>query len=149
MEHILEVVRPYGVVASGALCGTGWWVYLDAMVFSASIKQPFAWYYVAPLVLATLGIILLGAVGGPEEPGSMFIDEGEACRAKCALFLAYVIAFGSVFLGTTMLLLDKQRGADLWPPASATLSATVLSASGLLLWLSRGAEEDSGYAVLG
>ncbi|KIZ00781.1 hypothetical protein MNEG_7180 [Monoraphidium neglectum] len=95
-----------------------------------------------------LGVILLGAVAGQDDGSSLYIDEGDACRAKCTLFLAYVIAFGSIFLGTTLLLLDKQKGEDLWAAASATISATVLSASGLLLWLSRGAE-DSGYSLLG
>jgi len=31
----------------------------------------------------------------------------------------------------------------------ATIQTTVLSASGLLLWLSRGASDDSGYGLLG
>jgi hypothetical protein len=64
-----------------------------------------------------LGVILLGAVAGQDDGSSLYIDEGDACRAKCTLFLAYVIAFGSIFLGTTLLLLDKQKGEDLWAAA--------------------------------
>ncbi|KAI8473439.1 MAG: hypothetical protein J3K34DRAFT_457288 [Monoraphidium minutum] len=147
MEHIWSAVQPYGVVAAGAMCGAGWWVFLDALVYSGHTAAPFAWWYCTPLALAMLGVLLLGSVGR-EEDGGYYGDEGEACRGKCVLFLAYVIAFGSIGLGTTLLLVDKQRGADLWPAASATLSATVLSASGLLLWLSRNSE-DSGYSIMG
>jgi hypothetical protein len=196
------------------------WVFLDSVVYSAHKASPFPWYYCTPLVLAMLGVVLLGCVGGGDD-GGVYVDEGEACRGKCALFLAvrapplrarpgargggrfplcrgprgrqgtarpqrrapaealrlpvglrrareglggrpgqraaarraeacgapppsparsaprrrprsacplspaprkknppqYVIAFGSIFLGVTLLLVDRQRSADLWPAA--------------------------------
>ncbi|GBF96340.1 hypothetical protein Rsub_09410 [Raphidocelis subcapitata] len=150
MEHIWAAVRPHGVLASGALCGAGWWIFTDAAVMASSQAAPFALRYALPALVATLGVLLLGAAGRPEEADSYsYGDEGEACRGKCVLFLAYVLAFGSIGAGTLLLALDKQAGVDLWPAASATISSTVLSASGLLLWLSRGAGDDGGYSLLG
>jgi hypothetical protein len=29
MEHLLEVVQPYGMLAAGALFGAGWWCWCD------------------------------------------------------------------------------------------------------------------------
>jgi hypothetical protein len=57
-------------------------------VTSSSKAAPFSWYYILPGIVATLGVILLGAAGGPDEGGGYFVDEGEQCRAKCSLFIA-------------------------------------------------------------
>lgn len=129
------------------------WVYADAAVYSASQKAPFALHYLLPGLVATLGVLLLGAAGsgGDDDAAYSYYDDGDgaACRGKCVLFLAYVIAFGSIFSAVTLLLVDRQRGLDLWAPAAATIQCTVLSASGLLLWLSRGGGgDDDGYGLL-
>jgi hypothetical protein len=125
------------------------WVFADAAVVSAARAAPFAWHYALPGAAAMLGVLLLGAAGraGRDVDASLFADEGEACRAKCVLFLAYVIAFGSIFAAATLLVLDHQKNAPLWPAAAATIQATALSASGLLLWLSVGGDDD-GYAAI-
>ena len=65
------------------------WIFADALVTAAAAKSPFAFYYCLPGIVATLGVILLGAVGRPEDSDYyVYGDDGEACRAKCSLFVA-------------------------------------------------------------
>lgn len=63
------------------------WVFADALVAAAAAKAPFAFHYCLPGIVATLGVVLLGAAGG-EEQDSYYVDEAEACRGKCVLFLS-------------------------------------------------------------
>lgn len=127
------------------------WVYADAAVYSASKQSPFALRYALPGLVATLGVVLLGLAGRTEDDSlAYYDDDGAGCRGRCALFVAYVISFGSIFGAATMLLVDRQRGAgDLWAATAATVQTTVVCGSGLLLWLARNGDDDGdGYGLL-
>lgn len=115
-EHLLEVVRPHAMLAAGALFGAGWACWADvvvrrAMVDGASVP---AVYYL-PGAVATLAVVLLAVVRREDDSSSYvgYADEGDTCRNKCALFLAYCLAFGSVSGAVVVLLLLRQQGGDL------------------------------------
>lgn len=149
MDHILEAVQPYGMLTAGALFGAGWWCWCDVIVRASLVDQhTVGFVYYIPGIIATLAVILMSLIRRDDADYVGYGDEGDQCRAKCGLFLAYCCAFGSIAGAVVVLLLLKQQGADLAIGVGSVCQTAILCLSGLITWLCK-ASEASDYSLLG
>jgi hypothetical protein len=145
LDACWEGVKPAGMFLSGALFGLGWFAAADALCRAAFVlHKSVPATYCLPGVVASLALLLVAAVRRSDvSPGNY--DEGAAARSRCALFLGYALSFGAVSGGVVALALAKQRGEDdLWAPAAVVIQCALISAAGMLAFVSRGGGDDDG-----
>eukprot|EP00879_Flechtneria_rotunda_P003573 GHRR01003807.1.p1 GENE.GHRR01003807.1~~GHRR01003807.1.p1 ORF type:complete len:150 (+),score=26.83 GHRR01003807.1:264-713(+) len=148
MDHLLQPLQPYGMLAAGALFGAGWWCWCDVILRSTLVmhQQVSAAYYI-PGIVATIAVLLMACIRRDDSDYISYDDDGQECRAKCGLFVAYVAAFGSIASAVVILLLIRQQGGDLNIGIGAVCQTAVICLSGLLTWLTK-SSDSSGYSLL-
>jgi hypothetical protein len=94
MEHILEPLQPYGMLAAGALFGAGWWSWCDVILRSSLVTHtPISPAYHIPGVVATIAVILMACIQRDDVDSGYigYADEGEqASRLQCVCMLQRV-----------------------------------------------------------
>ncbi|VVB11628.1 unnamed protein product [Arabis nemorensis] len=108
---LAELWAIFGPGFSGAVFGTGWWFWVDAVVCS-SVQVPFVHYL--PGIFASLGALMFNCVRKEDIDYSPY-DEGE-WRLKLWLFIAYVVAFVSLAASVGLLIQDSvvKTGPSTW-----------------------------------
>lgn len=79
MEHLVEVVKPYGMLTAGALFGAGWWAWCDVILRSSLVQHTTvpALYYI-PGVVATVAVILMSLISRDNTDTYIgYSDEGD------------------------------------------------------------------------
>ncbi|KAF6248358.1 hypothetical protein COO60DRAFT_1582182 [Scenedesmus sp. NREL 46B-D3] len=150
MEHLIEPIRPYGMLLAGGVFGAGWWAWCDVLLRSCLVLHTkVSPLYCIPGIVATIAVILMATISREDTDSYIgFGDDGEQCRTKCGLFIAYVAAFGSIAGAVVILLLLKQQGGDLMIGVGAVCQTAIICLSGLLTWLCK-SSEGSDYSLLG
>lgn len=149
MEHLIEAVQPYGMLSAGALFGAGWWCWCDVIVRSSLVQQSAVGFvYYIPGIVATLAVILMSLLRRDDADYVGYGDEGDQCRNKCGLFLAYCCSFGSIAGAVVVLLMLKQQGGDIMIGVGSVCQTAILCLSGLITWLSKSSEA-SDNSLLG
>lgn len=165
-------LRSYGPGLAGALFGAGWWFWLDAFCASG-IKVPpvqFLPGIVATLAVLMINSVSRNDVAGG---GYQSFDEGVECRSKVWLLMAYLVSLGSVIgersacclpalesaqadpprlplaaAGAVVVLVQKYAtnpdATTLWPGVAGLFQTILILGSGLVFWLTKGGEDDSG-----
>lgn len=63
ISHVTQVIQPYGVLVAGALFGSGWWIWVDAIVYSAAaLGVTVNPVYHIPGIVASLAVIIMGSI---------------------------------------------------------------------------------------
>eukprot|EP00249_Psilotum_nudum_P010017 c22284_g1_i1 orf=416-835(+) len=129
----------FGPGFAGSVFGAGWWFWVDAVVCS-SVKVSFLHYL--PGLFASLAALMFNCVKRDDLQDYSPFDEGEGCRSKTWLFLAYVIAFVSLAGSVGMLIEDAvlKTGPSTWTGVAGVLQCFFVLASGLIFWTSRSGE---------
>lgn len=91
--------RQWAPLGSGALFGGGWWCFIDAVVYSKAIlgeKVPIVYW--VPGVVATISLVLMNLVSRDRlnHAQEMSDHDDYDTKARCWLFMSYLVAFGSV-----------------------------------------------------
>ncbi|KAL2633474.1 hypothetical protein R1flu_004953 [Riccia fluitans] len=135
-----EIWNSVGPGLAGAVFGTAWWFWVDAVVCSA-ITVPFLHYL--PGIAASLAALMFNCVKKEELVEYSPFDDGEGCRSRTWLFLAYVISFVSLAGSVGMLIEDAlvEGRPSTWTGVAGVLQCTFVLASGLVFWTSRSANE--------
>nr|VDD44851.1 unnamed protein product [Brassica oleracea] len=136
---LAELWAIFGPGFSGAVFGTGWWFWVDAVVCS-SIQVPFLHYLPGfPFnagIFASLGALMFNCVRKEDIDYSPY-DEGE-WRLKLWLFIAYVVAFVSLAASVGLLIQDSvvKTGPSTWTgvAASQMLSGRVGDGRKISFW---------------
>lgn len=150
MEHLVEAVQPYGMLTAGALFGAGWWAWGDVIVRASLVQHnTVGFVYYIPGLVATFAVLLMSLIRRDTDSDYVgYGDEGDQCRNKCGLFLAYCCAFGSIAGAVVVLLMLKQQGGDLMIGVGSVCQTAILCLSGLITWLCKSSEA-SDYSLLG
>nr|VDC71471.1 unnamed protein product [Brassica rapa] len=130
---LAELWAIFGPGFSGAVFGTGWWFWVDAVVCS-SIQVPFLHYL--PGIFASLGALMFNCVRKEDIDYSPY-DEGE-WRLKLWLFIAYVVAFVSLAASVGLLIQDSvvKTGPSTWTGVAGVFQCVFVLISGLMYWTS-------------
>lgn len=91
--------RQWAPLGAGALFGGGWWCFIDAVVYSKVIlaeKVPIVYW--VPGVVATISLVLMNLVSRDhlDHAQGMSDHDDYDTKARCWLFMSYLVAFGSV-----------------------------------------------------
>ncbi|KAL0438024.1 UNVERIFIED_CONTAM: hypothetical protein Slati_2285400 [Sesamum latifolium] len=113
-----ELLAIFGPGVSGAVFGTGWWFWVDAVVCS-SVKVPFVHYL--PGIFASLAALMFNCVRKEDIDYSPY-EEGE-WRLKLWLFIAYVVSFVSLAASVGLLIQDAlvESGPSAWTGVAGVL----------------------------
>ncbi|EOA38576.1 hypothetical protein CARUB_v10010396mg [Capsella rubella] len=130
---LAELWAIFGPGFSGAVFGTGWWFWVDAVVCS-STQVPFLHYL--PGIFASLGALMFNCVRKEDIDYSPY-DEGE-WRLKLWLFIAYVVAFVSLAASVGLLIQDSvvKTGPSTWTGVAGVFQCVFVLISGLMYWTS-------------
>eukprot|EP00474_Spongospora_subterranea_P008990 CRZ09448.1 hypothetical protein [Spongospora subterranea] len=121
---------------AGALCGLGWWLFIDGASYGASISQPILWYFALPGIMSTLAAIILIGIDFESLRGSVF-GGVEVTQARFWFLVSVAIFTGSLILGM-FVLITKYSGAEnaeivSWPGISIVLQSFLIYISAILL----------------
>ncbi|GER37776.1 transmembrane protein 50a, partial [Striga asiatica] len=128
-----ELLAIFGPGIAGAVFGTGWWFWVDAVVCS-SVKIPFVHYL--PGIFASLAALMFNCVRKDDIDYSPY-EEGE-WRLKLWLFIAYVVSFVSLAASVGLLIQDAlvESGPSAWTGIAGVLQCVFVLISGLIYWIS-------------
>lgn len=145
-----ERCREYCPVIAGALFGAGWWCWLDALVYSSAVmgdKIPITYHI--PGWVATVGLVFMNLVSRDElrQAGDAY-EDGAEFRAKCWLFISYLIASGAIAGGVSVMVLSVQHQEHVTGGLGSLLQTGLVVLSSLVLWAFR-TEEPEGYGFIG
>ncbi|KAJ7563628.1 hypothetical protein O6H91_03G117700 [Diphasiastrum complanatum] len=134
-----DVWTAFGPGLAGAIFGAGWWFWVDAVVCSQS-TVPFLHYL--PGIFASLAALMFNCVKKEDLQEYSSYDDGEGCRSRTWLFLAYVISFVSLAGSVGMLVQDSlvPKGPSTWTGVAGVLQCFLILISGLVFWTSRSSE---------
>mmetsp|Transcript_34595 Transcript_34595/g.61705 ORF Transcript_34595/g.61705 Transcript_34595/m.61705 type:complete len:172 (-) Transcript_34595:553-1068(-) len=139
----------YGPGVAGALFGAGWWFFVDAIVYSSAVhgsKPP--GILCLPGIIASLALVMINCIRRDQISGGYdSFDEGSLCRSKFWLFLSYVVSFSSVVFAVWLLIAHNGEGTEhAWSSIAGLFQVVFILGSGLVFFLTRTANEDSGGA---
>ncbi|KAK9801405.1 hypothetical protein WJX73_006990 [Symbiochloris irregularis] len=146
-----QSLRSWCPLFAGALFGAGWWCWFDALVYShAVLHEGFPFTYHLPGWVATLALVLMNLMSRDdlaEATNSYGGDDGEAARARCWLFISYLVAFGAVAGSVTVLIQCASASAHLMVGVGGLLQCGFILLGGLVLWAFR-TEQSDGYGAI-
>ncbi|CAM6096770.1 unnamed protein product [Calypogeia fissa] len=133
---LIDIWTAVGPALAGAVFGSGWWCWVDAVVCSA-ITVPFLHYL--PGIFASLAALMFNGVRRDELQEYSPYDDGEGCRSRTWLFLAYVISFVSLAGSVGLLVEDAlvPEKPSTWTGVAGVLQCSFVLGSGLIFWTSR------------
>jgi hypothetical protein len=96
MEHLIEPIRPYGMLLAGGLFGAGWWAWCDVLLRSSLVLHTkVSPLYCIPGIVATVAVILMAVISREDTDGYIgYEDDGEqvgkavdaeACSIYCGM----------------------------------------------------------------
>ncbi|GJZ07755.1 transmembrane protein 50 [Tanacetum coccineum] len=160
---LAELWAIFGPGVAGAVFGSGWWFWVDAVVCS-SVKVSFLHYL--PGIFASLAALMFNCVRREDIDYSPY-EEGEWSTMMCAqgtilaiqqcnilfessgqhgnepelklwLFLAYVVSFVSLAASVGLLIQDAllPEGPSAWTGTAGVLQCVLVLISGLVYWTS-------------
>jgi hypothetical protein len=79
MEHLIETIRPYGMLLAGGLFGAGWWAWCDVLLRSSLVLHTkVSPLYCIPGIVATVAVILMAVISKEDTDGYIgYEDDGE------------------------------------------------------------------------
>lgn len=81
MRAALSNHRPYSAFAAGTIFGIAWWLFADAVVYSAAmLNMPFNALWLLPGVIATVSILLMNTVTPDDVTSDTYGDEAATVR---------------------------------------------------------------------
>ncbi|KAJ3679599.1 hypothetical protein LUZ60_017610 [Juncus effusus] len=132
LSVVWEILGP-GI--AGAVFGTGWWFWVDAVVCS-SAKISFLHYL--PGIFATLAALMFNCVNRDDISYDYYSPYGgdNEWRLKLWLFVAYVVSFVSLAGAVGLLIQDAMtdKGPSSWTGVAGVLQCVFVLISGLLYW---------------
>lgn len=150
-ENVNKKLRNWCPLLAGALFGAGWWCWLDAIVYSSAVlheSSPFSYHL--PGWVATLALVLMNLMSRDdlaEAYDAYGGDDGAAARARCWLFLSYLIAFAAVAGSVTVLIQCATAKVHVMVGVGALLQCGLILLGGLVLWAFR-SEQSEGYGMI-
>ncbi|CAL8460582.1 g111 [Coccomyxa elongata] len=148
LQSKLRAICPF---LSGAMFGTAWAFWVDALVYTKTIlHESYPFTYNLPGIVATLALIMMNMVSRDDlaSMGDMYdSDEGSEGRAKIWLFLSYCVAFGAVAGSIAVLVTCVQNGQHVEVGVGGLVQSGLILVAALLLWGFRTGDE-TGYGVI-
>lgn len=82
MEHLIEPIRPYGMLLAGGLFGAGWWAWCDVLLRSSLVlHSKVSPLYCIPGIVATIAVILMAVISREDTDSYIgYGDDGEEVR---------------------------------------------------------------------
>jgi hypothetical protein len=79
MEHVIEPIRPYGMLLAGGLFGAGWWAWCDVLLRSSLVLHTkVSPLYCIPGIVATIAVILMAVINREDTDSYIgYDDDGE------------------------------------------------------------------------
>jgi hypothetical protein len=79
MEHLIEPIRPYGMLLAGGLFGAGWWAWCDVLLRSSLVLHTkVSPLYCIPGIVATIAVILMAVINREDTDSYIgYGDDGE------------------------------------------------------------------------
>ena len=159
-------MQRYGALVAGVIFTTGWFVWVDAVVYAGVQEKAgvagwtaVPWDQFIPGILGTLFLGML--VSGPRRDslnrdagGDVYVgyggDEAGACDGQAGvkffLFLSYLVAFASI-VGSVWVLVQfygAVEGAEVYPGVAGVIQCALIVASAITLWVSQSGDHDDG-----
>mmetsp|Transcript_16776 Transcript_16776/g.50120 ORF Transcript_16776/g.50120 Transcript_16776/m.50120 type:complete len:164 (-) Transcript_16776:508-999(-) len=97
-DEITATAQQWAPLLSGAVFGAGWWCFVDGLVYSKVVLQetvPATFWL--PGIVATIALVLMNLVPRESLTSEEYsYDEDTLTKARCWLFMSYLVAFGAV-----------------------------------------------------
>ncbi|KAH7388395.1 hypothetical protein KP509_16G073900 [Ceratopteris richardii] len=134
-----ELWSIFGPGLAGACFGAGWWFWVDAVACSSSTV---GFVHYLPGIFASFAALMFNCVKRDDIQDYSPYDDGEGCRSRTWLFLAYVISFVSLAGSVGLLIQDAlvDAAASSWTGVAGILQCVFVLASGIIYWTSRTGE---------
>lgn len=148
-------VRTASVYMSGALFSLGFFIFLDAAVFSHSplngstIHVTFIDWI--PLICSTLGMAVINSIEKSRLSGDSFSYSGNgvAWKARVVLFLGFALIAGGLAGSVCVLVLryivEEAQGRTLWMGIANVAGNFCVSLATTVLWISQSMEDEYTY----
>lgn len=92
MRAALSNHRPYSAFAAGTIFGIAWWLFADAVVYSAAmLNMPFNALWLLPGVIATVSILLMNTVTPDDVTSNTYGDEAATVHPYRIYFIPSAI----------------------------------------------------------
>ncbi|KAI8390230.1 hypothetical protein BD560DRAFT_380333 [Blakeslea trispora] len=147
--------RQIGAYLSGGLLALGWWVFLDAVIYNASIPSPgdsMGFEDSIPGILATLGMMVINLIDKKnlQADSPMYSGTGLIWKARLFLFIGFSL-IASGLAGACCVLILKyliQGNGDhtIYGVASVVQNALIML-SAAVLWVAQNTQEEFEYNV--
>lgn len=148
-ENLQSKLRSISPFLSGALFGTAWAFWIDALVYSKTVlHESYPFTYNLPGIVATLALIMMNLVSRDDlsAMGDMYnSDEGSEGRAKLWLFISYCVAFGAVAGSIAVLVTCVQNGNNVEIGVGGLVQSGLILVAALFLWGFRTGDEGYGF----
>lgn len=148
-------VRTGGVYLSGAMFSLGFFLFLDAAVFSHSALNGSTIHITfvdwIPLICSTLGMTVINSIEKSRLNSDSFSYSGNgvAWKARLVLFLGFALIAGGLAGSVCVLVLnyivEEARPPTLWMGVSNVLGNALVMLSCIVLWVSQNIEDDYAY----
>ncbi|CAZ82497.1 unnamed protein product [Tuber melanosporum] len=148
------VLRTAGVYTSGALFSLGFFLLLDASVYSKHANGGDVHITIVdwiPLICSILGMLVINSIERSRlvADSYSYSGNGVAWKAKLVLFMGFALMAGGLAGAATVLIMKYVVPAYPWPTLGFGVAGVVGSAcvmlSSVVLWVSQNIEEDYTY----
>ncbi|KAJ9663521.1 Vacuolar protein sorting-associated protein 68 [Neophaeococcomyces mojaviensis] len=148
-------VRTAGVYMSGALFSLGFFLFLDAAVYSHSAKNGSDIHITfvdwIPLICSTLGMLVINSIEKTRLNADSFSYSGNgvAWKARLVLFLGFALIAGGLAGSVCVLVLNyvvvEASVQTMWMGIANVLGNALVMLSCVVLWVSQNMEDDYTY----
>jgi len=148
-------LRTTGVYLSGALFSLGFFLFLDAAVFSHSALNGSSMHITfvdwIPLICSTLGMTVINSIEKSRLNSDSFSYSGNgvAWKARLVLFLGFALIAGGLAGSVCVLVLnfvvEEAQGRTLWMGVANVCGNALIMASCVVLWVAQNMEDEFTY----
>jgi len=83
---------------AGAAFAIGWWIWIDATVYSVSIDDDpsHIGYYFIPGIVSTIAVLMINAVSWNDLNNNFLFGDGVSTKARVWILFSFIVAFGGI-----------------------------------------------------
>jgi len=133
--------------AAGFSFAIGWWLWIDANVYSHHTNDPVqvSGVHYIPGIISTIGLIMVNLVSWSDLNGVNFLSDNVSAKARIWLLFAFVVSFAGLVVGVWMAVVHWFQGNpnSQYPGVALIVQNLLIFAGGAMYRFAKPSDEDA------
>jgi len=149
MAKGVETVLCY---AAGAIFAVGWWLWIDAHVYSQFVQDDVyvTFPHYLPAIINTVALVLMNLVSWSDLNSNGLFSEGVSTKAKIVIFVAFVLSFACVGASIWIAVVHWFQNMEpepktTFPGVALIVQNVLISGSAFMYRFAKPQEDDGGF----